>query len=183
MSDDIVENIINGNEEAFRRFYKIYSSIVYNTALSYLQNQEDAEEVTQDVFVTVFRKMHSYRKESKLSTWIYRITVNSSLNYIKKKKRIERLKLNAPNNQQIDFVHPGVIIENRENAALIFALIDRLPESQKTAFILGFIEELPRKEVADIMGISLKAVESLLQRAKRNLRETLGDFFPNRRNS
>ena len=81
-----------------------------------------------------------------------------------------------------DFNHPGIIEENKENAKLMYKAIDTLPDAQKTAFILGFIEEKPRQEIADIMEISLKAVESLLQRAKANLKIKLKSLNPNRRN-
>ena len=81
-----------------------------------------------------------------------------------------------------DFDHPGIIEENKENAKLMYQAISSLPDAQKTAFILGFIEEKPRQEIADIMEISLKAVESLLQRAKANLRMKFESLNPNRRN-
>ena len=81
-----------------------------------------------------------------------------------------------------DFEHPGIQEENKETAKIMYKAINSLPDSQKTAFILGFIEEKPRQEIANIMGISLKAVESLLQRAKENLRKKLHQLNPNRRN-
>lgn len=75
-----------------------------------------------------------------------------------------------------DFVHPGVLAENREKAGYLFKAIYSLPENQKTAFVLTHIEDLPQKEVAEIMDMTVKAVESLLQRAKANLRKQLGDM-------
>jgi RNA polymerase sigma-70 factor (ECF subfamily) len=82
-----------------------------------------------------------------------------------------------------EFEHPGVLLENKENAASLYKAMECLPNSQKTAFILSYIEELPRQEVADIMETSLKAVESLLQRAKSNMRSELEKSYPNRRKS
>ena len=82
-----------------------------------------------------------------------------------------------------DFEHPGVLLENKENAKALFKVIDTLPETQKTAFILSYIEDMPRQEVADVMETSLKAVESLLQRAKGNLKKKIENMYPHRRNT
>ena len=151
----------------------MFSDRVYNTALSYLQNREDAEEVTQDVFTSVYRNASRFRAESAVSTWIYRITINASLNYLKRKRRFSFVRFGEKEKEKPDFVHPGVLLENKEYSIALFKVIDTLPDSQKSAFILSFVEDLPRKEVAEIMGTSLKAVESLLQRAKANLRQRL----------
>lgn len=78
------------------------------------------------------------------------------------------------------FDHPGILMEKKENARLLFAAIDLLKENQKTAFVLFHIEELSQKEIAEIMELSPKAVESLIQRAKAVLREKLGNYYKNR---
>jgi RNA polymerase sigma-70 factor (ECF subfamily) len=154
---------------------------VYNTSLSYVRNEHDAEEITQDVFTKIYRGAGKFKGDSAVGTWIYRITVNTSLNYLKSKKKFSILNFGESQKDKSDFDHPGVILENKENARILFQVIGTLPESQKTAFILSFVEELPRQEVADIMETSLKAVESLLQRAKKNLRVKLEKVYPNRR--
>lgn len=177
----LIQSIANGDRKAFRQLYELFVAQVYNTSLSYAQSEQDAEEITQDVFTSIFRNAAHFKGNAKVSTWIYRITINTSLNYIKRKKRFAFLKFGQIDKQKIDFEHPGVLLENKENAKLLFQFIETLPHSQKTAFILSFVEELPRQEVADIMEISLKAVESLLQRAKKNLRNKLDKLYPNRR--
>lgn len=177
----LIKGIIEKDRESFAKLYALYSEKVYNTAISYVQNVNEAEEITQDVFTNIFRNAEKFRGDSSLSTWIYRIAVNTSLNYVKKKKRLSFKKTHEHEGDYPDFDHPGVILENKENAALIFSIINSLAQAQKTAFILSYIEELPRKEVADVMEISLKAVESLLQRAKKNLREKLEKHYPHRR--
>ena len=177
----LIESIANGDRKAFYQLYELFSEMVYNTSLSYAQHEQDAEEITQDVFTSIFRNAAKFKGEAAVSTWIYRITVNTSLNHIKRRKRFSFLKFGASEPDRPDFEHPGVLLEHKENAKALFKVIDTLPESQKTAFILSFVEELPRQEVADIMEISLKAVESLLQRAKGSLRNKLEDLYPNRR--
>lgn len=181
--NDIIRAISDGNEQAFAKLYELYSDKVYNTALSYSKNKEDAEEITQDVFVSIYRNATSFEGKSSLNTWIYRIVVNTSLNYLKKKNRFVILKNTFLKSEKIDFEHPGVLLENKEDAAALYQVMDGLPNNQKTAFILSFIEELPRQEVANIMDTSLKAVESLLQRAKKNMRSRLGKKYPHRRKS
>ena len=181
--NEIIESFINGNEKAFAVLYELYSDKVYNTSLSYAKNVEDAEEITQDVFIKIYKSAATFKGESSLNTWVYRITVNTSLNFLKKKNRFSLFKNIPTKSQSIDFEHPGVLLENKENATALYKAMDCLPSNQKTAFILSFIEGLPRQEVADIMKTSLKAVESLLQRAKKNLGVQLEKMYPHRRKS
>ena len=177
----LIQAIANGESKAFQELYEIFSARVFNTALSYTQNEQEAEEITQDVFTNIYRNASKFKGEASVSTWIYRITVNTSLNQLKKKKRFSFLKFGEPELNKPDFDHPGVLLEKKENARLLFKVIDTLPDSQKSAFILSYIEDLPRQEVANILEISLKATESLLQRAKKNLRDKLEKHYPNRR--
>jgi len=178
---EIIQAIVDGKEEAFGILYQQYSEKVYNTAISYTKNAEEAEEITQDVFVKIYRNASSFKQKSSLSTWIYRIVVNTSLNFLKKKNRFSLFRNNLTVSTSIEFEHPGVLLENKENAVALYKAMDGLPNQQKTAFILSYIEELPRQEVADIMGTSLKAVESLLQRSKKNMRIALEKIYPHRK--
>ena len=179
---ELLYAVAQGSKPAFAELYQIFAPNVYNTAIGYVQNKSDAEEITQDVFTSIFRYASSFKGDSKLSTWIYRITVNTSLNMIKKNKRRAPSNLDMTSHDKVDFVHPGVLLENQESAKILFKVIYSLPTQQQTAFILSYVEDLPRQEVADIMETSLKAVESLLQRAKKNLRDKLEKLYPYRRN-
>jgi RNA polymerase sigma-70 factor (ECF subfamily) len=98
---------------------------------------------------------------------------------LKRKKRFSFFRISETEINKQDFEHPGILLENKERAKILFRTIDTLSDNQKTAFILSFIEGLPRQEVANIMAISLKATESLLQRAKKNLREKLNILYYN----
>lgn len=151
---------------------------MYNTAIGYLQNIEEAEEITQDVFLTVYEKADTFQEKSKVSTWIYRITVNKALNKLQKRKRSTLFGNEIKEGDSVDFDHPGIQLENKEKARFLFAEIDKLPKNQKTAFLLSYVEGLPRQEVADIMETTLKSMESLLQRAKQNLRKQLIAIYP-----
>lgn len=159
--------------------------MVYNTAIGIVQSEEDAEDVAQEVFVQVYESIHFFKGESKFSTWLYRITVTKSLDHVRKKKRKKRfgfmssllsdqneLVLNPP-----DFNHPGVALDNKEIARELFKAIDHLPENQKVAFTLNKVEGLSYQQIGEIMGKSESSIESLLHRAKLNLRRTLKDYY------
>ncbi|WP_430403355.1 RNA polymerase sigma factor [Fluviicola sp.] len=152
--------------------YEKYAKQVYNLALQYVQNANDAEEITQDVFLAAHKSLDKFRNESNHGTWLYRITINKSLDFLKAKKRKKRFfwfTNELSENVSVEFNHPGVLIENQEETAFIFSCINELPDNQKTALILNKIEHLPIAEIAGIMELSAKAVESLIQRAKTNL--------------
>jgi RNA polymerase sigma-70 factor (ECF subfamily) len=150
---------------------------VFNLALQYVQNREDAEEITQDVFITVHEKLEQFKGESTIETWIYRITVNKSLDFIKYKKRkkrwIDLIRFGDGQTDASDFNHPGVEMENKEALELLFSKINALKEQQKTVIILSRIENMSHAEIAEILQVSAKAVESLLARAKENLKKVL----------
>jgi RNA polymerase sigma factor (sigma-70 family) len=161
----------------FEEIYEQHKRMVYNLALQYLQNHEDAQEVTQDVFVSIHQSLEDFESKSKLSTWIYRISINKSLDFIRAKNRKKRFAFFSSlfhedgevKYESIGFDHPGVQLENKEALENIFSHINLLPENQKTALILSKIEKLSQVEVAEIMSLSTKAVESLLARAKEAL--------------
>lgn len=164
---------------SFKEIYASYGDQVYNLCLNYLQNEEDAEEVTQDVFVKVHTQIHKFKGKSSLKTWIYRISINLCLDLLKARKRKKRFGINIPilpSKAEVlpgNFRHPGVLLEEQEAVEGIFRAINQLPEKQKTALVLKSLEGQSQKEIAAIMEISVKAVESLLSRAKANLKKKL----------
>lgn len=165
----------------FEQAYNEYKDLVYNLALQYLQNTADAEEIAQDVFLSVHQNLSSFEGKSSLKTWIYRITINKSLDFIKAKSRTKRSfffnsrRLDDPDTHITvsNFDHPGVLLEQKEAMKNIFDCINDLPERQKTALILMKIESKTQQETADIMESTVKSIESLYQRAKKNLAEKL----------
>lgn len=173
------------DREAFKEIVETWQDMVYNTSIGFLQNAEDAEDVSQEVFVQVFESVSSFKEASKLSTWIYRITVSKCLDHLRKKKRKKRFafiqSLYGKNDNLMfdppDFFHPGIKVENKEKSALLFKAIDKLPGNQKAAFVLNKVENLSYREIAQIMNSSESAVDSLLQRAKKNLQITLKEYY------
>ena len=164
----------------FETIYHEFKVMVFNLALHYLQNIEDAEEVTQDVFVKVYHSLSQFQKKSSHKTWIYRITINQCLDFTKKKNSRKRFYLFGPKSENereylntTNFEHPGILMENQEAAAQLFAVINTLTENQKTAFLLSKLDGLSNPEIAEIMEMSISAVESLIFRAKASLQEKL----------
>ena len=162
----------------FEELYQKHKNMVYNLALNYVQNIEDAQEITQDVFVTVYQTQNTFKEQSSVSTWIYRITINKCLDFLKAKKRKRRFafltSIFFENNSDLkhdrpDYNHPGILLEDKESLKVLFDRINELPDNQKTVLILHKIEQKSQAEVAEIMDLSPKAVESLMQRAKTNL--------------
>jgi len=161
----------------FKELYHLYKNLTYNLCLSYLPNTEDA---VQEVFVKIHKQLPSYQGKSTLKTWIYRITINYCLDVLKARKRIKRFafitNIFYPDSNQIkhdlvEFNHPGTQLEQKEALEYLFQQIDGLPEQQKTALILVKVEQLSIKETAEIMNKTPKSVESLLGRAKQNLKK------------
>ena len=159
---------------------------VFRIALGYVRNEEDAEEILQDVFVEVFHSIETFKGDSSLRTWVTRITINKSLDYIKFKQRKKRVafitSIFHKDTGEVkihgsDFNHPGVLMENKEKANYLFDAIDKLPEKQRDAFVLTKIEQMSQREAAEVLQITEKALESLVQRAKENLRKLLSDIY------
>lgn len=184
---ELIERLKTGDQQAFRAIVDSWKDMVYNTSLGIVQNAEDAEDVTQEVFVQVYESVNQFKGDSKFSTWLYRIAVTKSLDHLRKKKRKKRFafvqSLFGHNeeevNHQPDFQHPGVTMENKENAAVLFKAIEKLPDNQKTAFTLHKLEGLSYQEIAEIMETTVSSVESLMHRAKGNLKKYLTDYYQN----
>lgn len=169
----LIRGLRDGRETAYRTLYSLYKDKVYNTAVGMVQNMHDAENIAQEVFVKIFNNIHSFREESALGSWIYRLTVNHSLDFLRRHNRVnttDNLDESLVNTES-DFQHPGIIMEQKERSAILFKALQALPGNQMTAFVLQKMEGLSMAEIANILDISVKAVESLLSRAKVNLQQ------------
>ena len=169
--------------QLFETTYIEYKNLVYNVCLNYLKNREDAQDLTQEVFVKIHYQLDQYNPDlASLKTWIYRIAINQCLDFIKAKRTKKRFgfitslfypESNEPIHDVPQASHPGIEMEHKEELDQLLRIIYSLPEKQKTAIILSKIEDMPQKEVAEIMNLNIKAVESLLQRAKNNIENKL----------
>ncbi len=182
---ELVVQLQQGDEAAFKKLVDDYQVMVYNTALGIVQNADDADDITQEVFIQVFRSVSSFKGDSQFSTWLYRITLGKALDHEKKAKRKKRFGFvqslfgghDEVDKQQAEFDHPGVKMEKKERANELFNALKQIPEKQRIAFTLHKLEGQSYQEVAEIMNTTLYAVESLMGRAKANLRKELKKYY------
>jgi len=175
---ELIAKIKSDDSAAFKTFYETYKDMIYNVCYRMLNNKQDTEDATQDVFVKTFHSVHQFRGNAKLSTWLYQIAVNTSLNYTRRKKIVTWLSLDFLEGKDEYFLddsqtRPDSELEKNESEALVQRAIHSLPSRQRTAVILQRYEGLSYKEIAEVMKTSLSAVESLLHHAKDNLTEKL----------
>jgi len=176
---ELITLVQQKNENAFSELVALFRDKVFNTALGLVQNDNDAEDIAQEVFIKVYRSIGDFKKEADLFTWIYRITVNRCLDHLRSKKRKKRFGMIAsffgeegPHEVET-FNHPGVQLDKKQDAAILFEAMGKLPDNQRTAFVLNKVEGLSYQEIADILQTSSSAIDSLLQRAKQNLRKII----------
>lgn len=183
---ELVQKLKRGDNDAFRLVVDAYQSLVLNCAFKFLRNREASEDITQEVFLEVYRSIHRFRMESKLSTWIYRIAISKCLNQLKKQKRQKRfgklisLTGKVHSEQPLSGMEqstPANSLEQQERAEILQQAIEKLAENQRIAFTLSKYKELSYEEIAQIMNTSVSGVESLLHRAKVNLRKTLERYY------
>lgn len=175
MNSIIIDQLKKRDEKAFRQLVEEYQRMVFRTCIGIVHDADDADDVSQEVFIEAFNSIDQFRADSKISTWLYRIAVNKSLNHIRANKR-KRLfhSLGFSNSPDVADMSITVdTIENQQRKKIMDAAIDSLPENQRTAFVLHKVDDLSYKEIAEIMDVSLSSVESLIFRAKQNLQKKL----------
>lgn len=183
----LIEGIQQGDRKSFQILVETYQRLVVNTCLSIVHNKADAEDLAQDVFLEIFRTAENFRGDSKLSTWLYRIATNRSLNFIRNNKRKrfwqsieETFAGGRNNNSEISenrSDQPDHEITDRQRKEMLHRAIDKLPEKQRVAFTLNKYEDLSYQQIAEVMEITLASVESLIHRAKKNLQDQLYECF------
>jgi RNA polymerase sigma-70 factor (ECF subfamily) len=186
LQSDFLYKLKAGDRFAFNQLIELYSERVINTCYRFLLDQHDAEDVAQEVFIEVFQSIRTFRGESKLSTWIYRIAVSKSLDELKRrkrKKRINELGKMLHLDDVADWISGGIssdkdILENEKMKEIIEAL-SVLPDNQRIAFTLSKIEGYSNSEIADIMKITQIAVESLVYRAKKSISSEMERILKN----
>ena len=175
-----------GDKTAFNQLVFHYRSSVITTCYRFLLNQQDAEDISQDVFVAVYQSLSSFRGDSKLSTWIYRITVTKCLDEIKRrhrKKRISSLGKLLHIDIFSDWISGGTMpdtaLHENERLREVEIVLNTLPENQRIAFTLSKIDGFSPREISEIMNISVLAVDSLVYRAKKKTTQELLSLLKN----
>ncbi len=179
---DLILQLKKRNEAAYHHLVNAYRIPVFNTVINILQDTEEADDTAQEVFIQVYHAIASFKGESSLTTWLYRIAVRKALDKLRQKKNRQRLQKLLPwwmpNDESPNqvFHHPGIALENKERAAELFKAINELPEKQKVAFTLIKVQGIKYDEASEIMQQSIKAIESLISRAKQNLQKQLQHY-------
>ena len=177
---ELLDKLKTGDRSAFNELVKRYSRKVVNICYRFLLNRDDAEDIAQEVFIEVFYSLKKFRGDSKLSTWIYRIATCRSMDEIKKQNRKKRFTSIGKAIGLDQIAHwvssnerPDRTMEEKENLSALMKALNALPENQRVALTLSKIEGYSNTEIAEIMQTSLTAVDSLIYRAKQNLKDFL----------
>ena len=166
-----IDATIAGDVQAFAALVDRYKHMVYTLAMKIVKHTEEAEEISQDVFLKVFQVLNTFKGDSKFSTWLYKIAYYRSLDYIKKQKR----QLNTSSiDSEIEFHLPsieGVLdqFEFQERKQAIKRAIDKLPEADAVVITLHYFEELSLKEIAEVMNMEANTVKVRLFRSRKRL--------------
>jgi RNA polymerase sigma-70 factor (ECF subfamily) len=174
--NQLILQILSGNTHAFRFLVKKYERLVFYIAGRLVHQQADVEDICQDVFIKVYKKLPEFRKEAKLSTWIGTIAYRESIDFLKK-KGLELEDLKVLKEQElpslIDTNHPEQIQTQTERIELVKALISKLPPLYRTLLSLYHIEEMTYKEIAEITQLPEGTLKSYLHRARQLLKTQL----------
>lgn len=169
------ESIVRQNQEKVR-----------NICFRYVNNVDDADDIAQEVFIQVFESLSHFREEAQISTWVYRIAVNKSLDFIRSKNRKKRFALltslfkSGEDEGTLEipsFETPDKELDDKERKEVLDLALTKIPENQKTAMVLSKYEGFSNTEIAKIMDLSISAVEALIHRAKKNLHKELYNYF------
>ncbi|MEI8193596.1 MAG: sigma-70 family RNA polymerase sigma factor [Flavobacteriia bacterium] len=177
---DLILRLKKGEQGAFTVLIQTYSTRVLNTCYRFLLDQKDAEDISQEVFIEVFQSIQSFREDSSLSTWIYRIAITKSIDELRKRKRKKRLssigkllQLDSVSNWLSGGAQPDAHLIEDEQMNEIQLIMDTLPENQRIAYTLSRIEGYTNGEIAEIMNTTTVAIETLIYRAKKKVQNEI----------
>lgn len=186
--ETLAKKLIEGDIEAFDRFVEMYQKKIYALAYNMTHNQMDAQDVTQEVFLTIFRKAHTFQGKSAFSSWVYRVALNAVYMKLRTRKKDQSISVEDafPSFNGAGY-HQEVIRDWSESAeSLMFSnetknviqsAVDQLPEKEKVAFLLRDVEGLSTEEAAEALDLSISAIKSRLHRARLLLRKKLSGYF------
>ncbi len=182
----LIEKIQSGSQDAFEELVEKYENKVYHLALRYTRNEEDAQEVLQDVFTTIHRKLHLFQGKSAFSSWMYRIVVNAAFMKLRKRRQSPTISVEdlSPtvrqslfnDDSQIDN-HTDRYTQDQEIRSILRQAIEKLPEQYRMVFILRDVNGLSNQEASQILKLSIPAVKSRLHRSRIMLRKKLFRYY------
>ncbi|MEE8128212.1 MAG: sigma-70 family RNA polymerase sigma factor [Nitrospinaceae bacterium] len=184
----LVRDMKAGQMEAFDKIFELYQRKIYALAFNMTRNQMDAQDVTQEVLLTIYRKIDTFQGKSAFSSWVYRITLNATYMKLRTKKKEQYVSLDEglPNFNHAGFQNEKVSDWSKSTDSLLFSnetkgviekAVELLPEKEKVVFILRDVEGLSTEKVGDILDLTIPAVKSRLHRARLFLRKKLSNYF------
>ncbi len=179
--DELIEKLLQREKIAFEETYFIYKDLIFKAVCKYVDVFEDAEELVQDVFVIAFRKISQFNRTSKLSTWLIKIAINTSKNFLESiskqkeviKQAIDIYDMGEHDGCYTDIPNPEELSLQKEGRNVLIKAISKLSADQNTACTLFYLEGLQQIDIAETMNTSLDAVQSLIHRGKIRLRSIL----------
>ena len=184
----LVRDLQNGNLDAYDKLAEIYQKKIYGLSFHLTRNQMDAQDVTQEVLLTLFRKINMFQGKSAFSSWVYRIAVNASYMKLRSKKKEPNVSIDElmPSFNSAGFQQEKIqdwsentesLLFTKETRYVINKAVDLLPEKEKVVFLLRDVEGLSSEKAGEILDLTVPAVKSRLHRARLFLRKKLSNYF------
>ena len=188
IEEALVRKFQGGDLEAYDKIAEIYQKKIYGLSFNLTRNQMDAQDVTQEVLLTLFRKIHMFQGKSAFSSWVYRITLNASYMKLRSKKKEPNVSIDElmPSYNGAGFQQEKIqdwsentesLLFTNETREIINTAVGLLPEKEKVVFLLRDVEGLSTEKVSEILDLTIPAVKSRLHRARLFLRKKLSGYF------
>lgn len=178
----VSSDIMKESQLPFTEIVDSYQVMVRGICMSFLKSSKEAEDISQEVFIEIYRSLKNFKGDCALSTWIYRIATSKSIDQIRKKNRKKRFAIFNRNIEPDDTGNKdssnlGIDVEKKERINALYKTLAMIPENQRIALTLNKIEGFSYKEISEIMKTTTKAVESLISRGKANLKKKLEKHY------
>ncbi|MFK7865275.1 MAG: sigma-70 family RNA polymerase sigma factor [Pseudohongiellaceae bacterium] len=174
--EELMKAICSGNQTAYQTVVKQHLPSISHYAFRLLGNSKDTEDIAQETFLKLWTNATSWNpKKAKLSTWLHRITHNLCIDYLRKHGRLQT-QANFDEADEEKLIEPHIKDTEREKLQTLSLALNQLPENQRSAIMLCTMQNFSNQEAADIMSVSVKALESTLARARRSLRVIIQEF-------
>ncbi len=177
----LIKRSIKGDVDAFEELIKDYKKMAYNIALRVLRNKEDAEDVSQEALVKVFKNIDSFNMQSTFKVWLYRIVMNTCLDF-KRKKKIVTYSIDKPLESDESEIlqdipdnsnNPDIIIQNKLESQMLYDCIEMLDDDFRMVIVLRDLQNLSYKDIASILSCNEGTIKSRLNRARKKLRDII----------
>lgn len=173
---ELIKNFLQGDESSFNKLVLKYQEKIYLLARRMTGNHLDADEVVQEVLMVLYKKLNTFEFKSSFYTWLYRITITRSLNYIKRRSIKELLPLKSLLNKANNDYDPVSNVENKEKIKFFETLLQKIPAKQRQVFILRHFEEMDYEEISKITGTSVGALKANYFHAVNKLKDLMKDY-------